>query len=96
MLSSPNEDIRTIETIIFFNTYSFLRFSFIEIHCFFGIFCLSESFMTSRQAYISLASQVAHALNIFTFTIQFHADVCQKMKIKVLQYFESLFYFAYM
>ena len=52
--------------------------------------------MTSRQAYISLASQVARALNIFTFTIQFHADVCQKMKIKVLQYFVSLFYFAYM
>ena len=74
----------------------FLRFSFIEIHWFFGFFCLSESFMTSRQAYISLASQVAPALNIFTFTIQFHADVCQKKKIKVLQYFESLFYFAYM
>jgi hypothetical protein len=37
--------------------------------------------MTSRQAYISLASQDARALNIFTFTIQFHADVCQKMKI---------------
>jgi len=48
-------------------------------------FCLNEGFMMPRyKAYtcISLASQVAPALTIFTFTIQFHADFCQKWKWK--------------